>query len=106
MTREELKRLRRAAGLSQGQLASLLGLAPQTIQRWEQREDEISAAMSLLVSLALDGTGDDRPAHRLNLASGMSKARPGSPRPARPVRPGAKPKAHARSHRRPRTPKK
>jgi transcriptional regulator with XRE-family HTH domain len=47
MTKDELTAWREKQGLSQNQLAQLLGVASTTINRWERGEREIPAYLHL-----------------------------------------------------------
>jgi len=52
----EFKRIRRELGLSQSQLADLLGVsAGRTIRKWEAGENDIAAPAALLVTLLDQG---------------------------------------------------
>lgn len=53
MTKDELRRLRRKAGLTQAALAQRLGVTATTVARWEQGARPISTAHANLVHLTL-----------------------------------------------------
>ncbi len=48
-----LRRLRKAAGLTQAALAERLGVTPNTVARWERDEVGISEPMARLINLTL-----------------------------------------------------
>jgi DNA-binding XRE family transcriptional regulator len=58
MTRQELRALRKAAGLTQGELAKRLGVALNTVSRWETGGARITSPMARLLRLVL---GPPRP---------------------------------------------
>ncbi|HET7293972.1 MAG TPA: helix-turn-helix domain-containing protein [Vicinamibacteria bacterium] len=62
MTREELRRLRAALGLSKREMARRIGVAPRTIARWESGEHPIGLVYEKLIRLQADaarvGRGD------------------------------------------------
>ena len=49
----ELQRLRTHAGLTQAALAARLGVAPNTVARWEQGQRVITEPMARLIVLTL-----------------------------------------------------
>tara|TARA_R110002012_G_scaffold211040_1_gene381794 strand:- start:85 stop:294 length:210 start_codon:yes stop_codon:yes gene_type:complete len=52
----EFKRIRRELGLSQSQLADLLGVASgRTVRKWEAGENDIAAPAALLMTLLDQG---------------------------------------------------
>jgi len=53
MTRKELRSLRKAAGLTQAALAKRLGVALNTVSRWETGEARITPPMARLLRLVL-----------------------------------------------------
>jgi transcriptional regulator with XRE-family HTH domain len=55
MTGKELRRLRDRAGLTQAELASRIGVAPNTIARWERNERKLSVPLAKLIHLELEG---------------------------------------------------
>jgi transcriptional regulator with XRE-family HTH domain len=52
----DLQRLRRRAGLTQEALAARLGVAPNTVARWEQGVHAITEPMARLIRLTLAST--------------------------------------------------
>jgi transcriptional regulator with XRE-family HTH domain len=61
MRGSELRRLREQLGLSQAKLAERLGVASNTVARWERDERTISEPVARLVHM-LAGTTPARPA--------------------------------------------
>jgi DNA-binding transcriptional regulator YiaG len=53
MTPEEMKRLRREAGLTQVQLADALGVAPRTVQAWEGGTNKVPSTAAMAVRLVV-----------------------------------------------------
>ena len=53
MTPQELKDLRRAAGVSQNGLARKLGMSKSQVQRWEYGRSPISQAMDIAIRAVL-----------------------------------------------------
>ena len=53
MTAPEVRRLRRRLALSQAGFATLVGVAPNTVARWERGEMKMQAAMDRLVRLVV-----------------------------------------------------
>ena len=53
MTREELRRIRAALGLSKREMARRIGVAPRTIARWEDGEHPIGLVYEKLIRLQL-----------------------------------------------------
>jgi transcriptional regulator with XRE-family HTH domain len=53
MTANELRRLRRRLGLSQSQMAEVVGVPANTIARWERGEMQMQPAMDRLVRLTV-----------------------------------------------------
>ena len=53
MTATEIRRLRHRLGLSQSQLAAVVGVPANTIARWERGEMEMRPSMDRLVRLAV-----------------------------------------------------
>ena len=53
MTPQELKELRRAAGVSQNGLARKLGMSKSQVQRWEYGVSPISQAMEIAIRAVL-----------------------------------------------------
>lgn len=53
MTPQELKELRRAAGVSQNGLARKLGMSKSQVQRWEYGRSPISQAMEIAIRAVL-----------------------------------------------------
>jgi transcriptional regulator with XRE-family HTH domain len=51
VTGSQLRRLRRRLGLLQRELAARLGVAPNTVARWERDEVPIRAAMGRFIRL-------------------------------------------------------
>jgi transcriptional regulator with XRE-family HTH domain len=54
MTRDELRRIRAALGLSKREMARRIGVAPRTIARWEDGEHPIGLVYEKLIRLQLD----------------------------------------------------
>ena len=54
MTREELRRIRAALGLSKRAMARCIGVAPKTITRWEDGEHPIGLVYEKLIRLQVD----------------------------------------------------
>ena len=50
----ELRRLRMRAGLTQKALAAKLGVAPNSVARWERNERTIAAPMARLILMTLE----------------------------------------------------
>ena len=57
LSAEEIRALRERAGLTQGELARLLGLGPNTLSRWEAGRNAQTAAMDILLRLVRDVPG-------------------------------------------------
>lgn len=55
MSGKTLRRLREAAGLTQGQLAKKLGVALNTVSRWELGQMKIAQRSERLIELVLKG---------------------------------------------------
>ena len=53
MTPQELKELRRAAGVSQNGLARKLGMSKSQVQRWEYGTSPISQAIEIAIRAVL-----------------------------------------------------
>ena len=51
MTRDDLRRIRAALGLSKRELARRIGVAPKTITRWENGEHPIGLVYEKLIRL-------------------------------------------------------
>ena len=51
MTGEEVRRVRTKLGVTQAQLAERLGVAPNTVYRWEADRVAITAPMAQLIRL-------------------------------------------------------
>ena len=49
-----LRRLRMRAGLTQAALAAKLGVAPNSVARWERNERTIAAPMARLILMTLE----------------------------------------------------
>jgi transcriptional regulator with XRE-family HTH domain len=49
MTGKQLRERRKAMGLTQEQLADILGVSPNTIARWERGEMKIPSFLSLAI---------------------------------------------------------
>ena len=64
VTSTELRRLRRRLGLSQTQLAAVVGVPANTIARWERGEMQMRPAMDRLVRLAVAEAARKRAATR------------------------------------------
>ena len=60
MTGSALRRLRRRLGLSQARFAELLGVASNTVARWERGERTIGRAMDRLVRFVVAQVEADR----------------------------------------------
>lgn len=73
-----VKYARKALGLRQKDLATLLGAAPETLSRWENDERPIPQAEKLALLGLLEGSlrSPDYVEHALALASGPAKAVP------------------------------
>lgn len=56
MTPDELRLLRKAAGLTQRDLAQVLFVARNTVTRWECGRIRISRPMALLINLTIGST--------------------------------------------------
>ena len=78
MTASALRRLRRGLGLSQARFAERLGVASNTVARWERGERTIGRAMDRLVRLVVAQVEADRP------AAGKVHRRAGPDPPQRP----------------------
>ncbi len=50
----ELQRLRKRAGLTQAELAAKLGVAPNSVARWERNERAIVEPMARLIRMTLE----------------------------------------------------
>jgi transcriptional regulator with XRE-family HTH domain len=50
----ELRRLRTRAGLTQAALAAKLGVAPNSVARWERNERAIAEPMARLIVMTLE----------------------------------------------------
>jgi len=50
----ELQRLRKRAGLTQAALAAKLGVAPNSVARWERNERAIAEPMARLIRMTLE----------------------------------------------------
>lgn len=61
VTASELRRLRRRLGLSQNKLAAVVGVAGNTIARWERNEMKMGPSMDRLVRLVVAQVEADRP---------------------------------------------
>lgn len=55
MTPADFRQARKSLGLTQGQLAKLMGLAHRTVQKWEGSERKIDPAAVRLLRAYLDG---------------------------------------------------
>jgi transcriptional regulator with XRE-family HTH domain len=55
VTGDELRRLRRKAGLTQVQVAERLGVTSTSVARWERGERAISEPVARLITLLLGG---------------------------------------------------
>ncbi len=51
MTGKQLRRIRRELSLTQAELAEEIGVAPNTVARWERDERSISEQTSILVRM-------------------------------------------------------
>ena len=60
MTPSALRRLRRRVRLSQAKFADLVGVAPNTVARWERGERAIGRAMDRLVRFVVAQVEADR----------------------------------------------
>ncbi len=61
VTAKELRRLRRRLGLSQARLAAQVGVAANTVARWERGEMRMQPAMDRLVRLVVAQLEAPRP---------------------------------------------
>jgi transcriptional regulator with XRE-family HTH domain len=57
---DELRKLRKGAGLTQAALAERLGLTPNAVARWEQQARSISEPMARLIRMVLEPKGVGR----------------------------------------------
>ena len=56
----ELQRLRTRAGLTQAALAAKLGIAPNTVTRWERNERTITEPMTRLIRVTVEASNRKR----------------------------------------------
>jgi transcriptional regulator with XRE-family HTH domain len=77
MTGQELRRIRKALGLSQAELASLVGVQPNSIARQERGEMGIKEALARLIQLVAK---DPRAMQRTGMQPAKSKAGKGKRR--------------------------
>jgi transcriptional regulator with XRE-family HTH domain len=56
----ELQRLRKSAGLTQAELAATLGVAPNSVARWERNERAIAEPTARLIRITLEPTESKR----------------------------------------------
>lgn len=56
MEGSELRRLRMRAGLTQAALAAKLGVAPNSVARWERDERTIAEPMTRLIRMMLESS--------------------------------------------------
>ena len=56
----ELRRLRTRAGLTQAALAAKLGVAPNTVARWERNERAITEPMTRLIRVTVEASNRKR----------------------------------------------
>ena len=56
----ELRRLRTRAGLTQAALAAKLGVAPNTVARWERNERTITEPMTRLIRVTVEASNRKR----------------------------------------------
>ena len=60
VTGDELRKLRKRAGLTQAALAERLGLTANAVARWEQQVRSISEPMARLIRMVLEPRGVGR----------------------------------------------
>jgi len=60
VTADELRKLRKRAGLTQAALAERLGLTANAVARWEQQVRSISEPMARLIRMVLEPRGVGR----------------------------------------------
>ncbi|PYM31933.1 MAG: hypothetical protein DME17_21620 [Candidatus Rokuibacteriota bacterium] len=56
----QLRRLRTRAGLTQAALAATLGVAPNTVARWERNERTITEPMTRLIRVTVEASNRKR----------------------------------------------
>jgi DNA-binding transcriptional regulator YiaG len=73
MTSEEFKRQREAAGLTQAQLAGMIGVHPVTIARWETEMRRIPEMAARLLTLIVEQKRTERQSRRAKSSKSKRK---------------------------------
>lgn len=73
MTSEEFKRQREAAGLTQAQLAGMIGVHPVTIARWETEMRRIPEMAARLLTLIVEQKRTERQPRRAKSSKSKRK---------------------------------